>query len=225
MKISPYSDVSFEQTTSAPNQRIKHIILQLATVTLMTIGSGLLVNLCLRYDMLYGDHTLGEVSLTECVQQILLGITVIAFYRIRSQRQDLRHSALLIAGFFLVLFIRELDFLFDKIAHGFWVYPALAVTCAAIIFAISGKQQTWYSFGTICRAPNMRLLVMSLMLLLVFSRLFGEANFWKLVMQDGYMRVVKNTVEEGIELLCYALMAISAVSCQLYLKKTTVNTE
>jgi hypothetical protein len=63
------------------------------------------------------------------------------------------------------------------------------------------------------------------MLLLVFSRLFGEANFWKLVMQDGYMRVVKNTVEEGIELLCYALMAISAVSCQLYLKKTTVNTE
>jgi hypothetical protein len=133
MKISPYSDVSFEQTTSAPNQRIKHIILQLATVTLMTIGSGLLVNLCLRYDMLYGDHTLGEVSLTECVQQILLGITVIAFYRIRSQRQDLRHSALLIAGFFLVLFIRELDFLFDKIAHGFWVYPALAVTCAAII--------------------------------------------------------------------------------------------
>ncbi|SHO59020.1 hypothetical protein [Vibrio quintilis] len=212
-KAAQSPDLSYQ------HERTKNIIFKLLLIALMTIGAGLLVNLCLRFDILYGDHSIDEVSMTECVQQILLGITIVAFYRIKFHRPELRHSAILIAGFFTVLFIRELDFLFDEISHGFWVYPALLVTIAAVLYAVSGRQQAWFSLGSICSAPNMRLLIASLMILLVFSRLMGEASFWKLVMQDGYVRVVKNAIEEGIELLCYAMIAISAVSCELYLTR------
>ncbi|CAM3545311.1 hypothetical protein VA7868_03046 [Vibrio aerogenes CECT 7868] len=212
-QTSPSLDASYQ------HERTRFIILKLLLIALMTVGAGLLVNLCLRFDIIYGDHLIGEVSMTECVQQILLGITIVAFYRVKLFRPELRHGAILIAGFFMVLFIRELDFLFDAITHGFWIYPALLVTFAAIVYACSGKKQAWYSLGSICHAPNMRLLVASLMVLLVFSRLMGEASFWKAIMQDGYVRVVKNAIEEGIELLCYAMIAISAVSCELWLTK------
>ncbi|MEI8634542.1 hypothetical protein P4S72_25985 [Vibrio sp. PP-XX7] len=193
----------------------RHILPLILAVT----GSSLLVILCISFDYTYGARIINETSMTEYMQQILLGIAVIAFYRVKTQRYSLRHGAILISGFFLVLSIRELDFLFDYIRHGFWVYPALAVTGAAIFYAAGAKKQIVNQLAEILSAPNMRILVCGLFLLLVFSRLFGMGPFWKMIMQDHYMRGVKDVAEEGIELLCYGLIAYASVSTQLYLKR------
>jgi hypothetical protein len=37
--------------------------------------------------------------------------------------------------------------------------------------------------------------------ILIFSRVFGMGSFWHLVLNEGYVRLAKTTVEEGIELL------------------------
>lgn len=50
---------------------------------------------------------------------------------------------ILVAGFISVMLIRELDTLFDMVWHGFWVYPALAVTFLSIISAYFSKNSTW----------------------------------------------------------------------------------
>ncbi len=47
--------------------------------------------------------------------------------------------------------------------------------------------------------------------LLVFSRLFGMGEMWQGLMQENYMRGVKNTAEEGVELLSYSLIVFSAI--------------
>lgn len=51
--------------------------------------------------------------------------------------------------------------------------------------------------------PQMKLIILSIAFLLVFSRLFGMGSFWKLVMVDNYMYMVKSMIEEGTELLAY----------------------
>jgi len=54
---------------------------------------------------------------------------------------------------------------------------------------------------------------------LVFSRLYGMGSFWQHVMGEHYVRDVKNISEEGIELLCYSLIALSAVRTRRELKR------
>jgi hypothetical protein len=117
--------------------------------------------------------------------------------------------------------IRELDFLFDQIKHGFWVYPALFVTLGASLYALRARKHLLTELAEILSAPNMRLLVCSLVILFVFSRLFGMGSFWHAVMQKHYVREVKNTVEEGIELLCYCIISFAAVTSELHIKHRT----
>ncbi|WNJ97477.1 hypothetical protein RND59_19965 [Vibrio ruber] len=199
-------------------EKTKKVWIDTGMLILGVLGSSLLAVACLWLDYLYGDHYIGETSVTEYVQQILLGIAVVAFYRIKAGHETLRHAAILISGFFMVLFIRELDFLFDYIWHGFWVYPAVFVTLGALAYAWKGKNQVLHEMAEILSVPNMRLLVCSVIILISFSRLFGMGSFWHMVMQGDYIRNVKNIVEEGTELLCYALISYSAVSTQLSMK-------
>ncbi|MCC7300349.1 MAG: hypothetical protein IT583_04660 [Verrucomicrobia bacterium] len=49
-----------------------------------------------------------------------------------------------------------------------------------------------------------------LLVLVVFSRLFGYGPFWKAIMDDPSYRTVKTIVEEGVEQMGYFLVFISA---------------
>lgn len=57
----------------------------------------------------------------------------------------------------------------------------------------------------------MNLLITGVMLLLVFSRLFGMGSFWHNIMGADYVREVKIIAEEGTELLAYCLIAFASV--------------
>ena len=49
-----------------------------------------------------------------------------------------------------------------------------------------------------------------LLVLVVFSRLFGYGPFWKAIMDDPSYRTVKTIVEEGVELMGYFLILVSS---------------
>ncbi|WP_438819310.1 hypothetical protein, partial [Colwellia marinimaniae] len=53
-------------------------------------------------------------------------------------------------------------------------------------------------------------LITFIVLLFVFSRLYGMGDFWEAVMAEHYVRDVKDISEETIELLCYAFIAFYA---------------
>ncbi|BCN25685.1 hypothetical protein [Vibrio alfacsensis] len=181
----------------------------LSALTIVAIS--ILVNLSIRVDYVLLGSSLGETSVTETLQLIMLAVASWSFYRISKQEPQVSHAAILISGFFAVLMIREMDYWMDMIHHGSWVFPALAVTALACAKAYQGGKATVNEMATILQSPYMKLLIGSVVLLLVFSRLYGMGSFWQHVMNEHYVRDVKNISEEGMELLCYSLIALSAV--------------
>ncbi|MDW1811679.1 hypothetical protein R7O11_21820, partial [Vibrio sp. Vb2362] len=196
-----------KEAESAPSnvvtEKSKRIIYKSSLNALMIVAISILVNLSLRLDYVVLGSSLGELSVTETLQLVMLAIASWSFFSLSKQQPQLKHAAILIAGFFAVLIIRETDYWTDMIHHGSWVFPALAVTALACAKAYQGGKGTMNEMATILTVPHMKLLVGAVMLLLVFSRLYGMGSFWQQVMDENYIRDVKNISEEGIELLCY----------------------
>ncbi|TOG60307.1 hypothetical protein CGI97_11740 [Vibrio parahaemolyticus] len=204
-----------KQAETAQNNVItdesKRIIYKSCLSALMIVAISILVNLSIRLDYVVLGSSLGEVSITETLQVIMLAIASWSFFQLSKQEEQVKHAAILISGFFAVLIIRELDYWMDMIRHGSWVFPALTVTALACAKAYQGGKGTVNEMARILQVPHMKLLIGAVVLLLVFSRLYGMGSFWQQVMNESYIRDVKNISEEGMELLCYCLIALSAV--------------
>lgn len=205
--------------TNVITEESKRIIYKSMLSALTIIALSILVNLSIRVDYVLLGSSLGETSVTETLQLIMLAVASWSFFRISKQESHVSHAAILIAGFFAVLMIREMDYWFDMIHHGSWVFPALALTALACAKAYQGGKGTVNEMATILQSPYMKLLIGSVILLLVFSRLYGMGSFWQHVMGEHYVRDVKNISEEGMELLCYSLIALSAVRTRRELKR------
>ncbi|EDP57892.1 hypothetical protein [Vibrio sp. AND4] len=211
-----------KEAESAPTNIIteesKRIIYKSVLSALTIVAISILVNLSIRVDYVMLGSSLGEISITETLQLIMLTIASWSFFRVSKQQSNVSHAAMLISGFFAVLIIREMDYWFDIIHHGCWVFPALAVTALACAKAYQGGKGTVNEMATILQSPYMKLLIGAVILLLVYSRLYGMGSFWHHVMGAHYIRDVKNISEEGMELLCYSLIALSAVRTRRELK-------
>ncbi|TKF03380.1 hypothetical protein [Vibrio kanaloae] len=207
--------MSFELPEFTLSQSTSQVIYKRCQTALVVLAIGIIVNLALRIDFVLFNGSVGEVSVTEMLQQLLLIIASGSFAYLARKKTEVKHAALLISAFFSVMFIREMDFWFDKIVHGAWVVPALLVAGSAIFYAIKNGKRTIDQLALILASPHMNLLVTGVMLLLVFSRLFGMGSFWHNVMGDNYVRVVKNIAEEGTELLAYCLIAFASLKTVL----------
>lgn len=210
-KTKEQTQMSFELPEFTLSQSTSQVIYKRCQTALVVLAIGIVANLALRIDFVLLNGNVGEVSVTEMLQQLLLIVTSGSFAYLAREKREVKHAALLISAFFAVLFIREMDFWFDKIVHGAWVVPALLVAGSAIFYAIKNGKRTIDQLALILASPHMNLLVTGVMLLLVFSRLFGMGSFWHNVMGDDYVRVVKNIAEEGTELLGYCLIAFASL--------------
>ena len=126
----------------------------------------------------------------------------------------------LVAGFFGCLFLRELDAFFDMIVHGAWKYFALVVVVFVFFKAWRlGKESTIASLATFMKTRAFIFIFIGLLIVLVYSRLFGMGELWKAIMGDNFNRTVKNIVEEGSELWGYALVFWGSVKYWLESKR------
>nr|MBA2817885.1 hypothetical protein [Candidatus Pantoea persica] len=101
------------------------------------------------------------------------------------------------------MLIRELDFVFDLVEHGSWVWFALA--SALVCLALRAPRATLAGLVAFVTDRSWLMTASGLLVLLVFSRLFGMHQLCQHLMLEGYNRVVKNMAEEGTELLGYSL--------------------
>ncbi|ERK17067.1 hypothetical protein L579_3962 [Pantoea sp. AS-PWVM4] len=158
-------------------------------------------------DVNWMNDAMKETSFTEVTQEIMLAINAGLFFIASRQRPAL----ILVGGFFTCMLIRELDFLFDIIKHGCWVWFALAVTAASLAMALRQPKQILPGLVELVQHRSWQMMASGLLAVLVFSRLFGMHQLWEHLMLDGYNRVVKNMAEEGSELLGYSLCLIASV--------------
>lgn len=160
---------------------------------------------------------LGPVEILETVFALLSAIIFLFAGRLNRNNQSF---AVMVSCFFFCLFIRESDYLLDVLVcrHAWKVLVALVFVCSAFYFA-HHFQEIVASILDFVHYSSFGVFMSGLLVLLVFSRLFGYGVFWKEILNVGQYRMVKTIVEEGVEQMGYFLLLIS--SCE-YLYDTRV---
>ena len=178
---------------------------QILTLVRIIIYSGYLLALSLVFLHDAQPNPTGkfnEDSLTEYFQEGTFFLTVLAYLFCTINYKKTASISLLVGGFFLMAFIREFDAVLDLyVFDGAWQTLVLVV----LIFVGYKSFKSWsdiklstpdyfssYPFG---------LMIAGMLVTFIYSRLFGESIMWKSVMEENYIRDVKNAVEESVELL------------------------
>jgi len=156
-------------------------------------------------DVNWMNDAMHETSLTETLQEVMLASIAVMFFWSARHRPGQRGALILIGGFYTCMLIRELDFLFDAVEHGSWVGFALATAAACLALALRSPRGTLDGLVAFVTDRSWLMTASGMLIVLVFSRLFGMHQLWQHLMMDGYNRVVKNIAEEGTELLGYSI--------------------
>lgn len=157
-----------------------------------------------------------EFGYLQIAQSLLLfGCTVLLFDQAR-RGAAFRELAVCLGLFFLVLLVRENDQPLELILpHGSWKFIALVPFSALLIHAWRNRRAVTAQVKEYAGSFAFGVMV-SGMLVLAFSRLFGRASFWERLMGDGYIRKVKMVAEEGIEFLALGMIFIAVFEFILF---------
>lgn len=166
-------------------------------------------------------QTQSEQSIVEYTQSLFLLIMIGLFARNAASYPQYRCGFVLIAGFLLCMFIREMDQYLDAIMHSIWVYPALIVAFSCVLYALFRRQQATAGLLYFVQHRAYLIFVVGLVILLVTSRLLGSGFLWKMAMGEHYLRAVKHIIEECGELLGYSFMLLGTLTFSLTLAKPT----
>lgn len=167
-----------------------------------------LVSLLTATDAVILGRRIGENSLTETAQHVLLVGSVLLFGLHAWRHPASRGAAVLVTGFLACMAIREIDGFLDRIAHGCWVWPALLVAAATIAFAwIQEGPRLLAGLAELARSPAYYPVLFGLLIVLVFSQTFGSGHFlWYHILDESTVRSFKPAFQEGLELLGYAFL-------------------
>ncbi|WP_127846470.1 hypothetical protein [Psychroflexus aestuariivivens] len=199
-------------------------------------GIMFLISLVTQYDFSQGE--LKEDSLTEISQEILVGLSALLLLIFGSKNKDYKVFCFALSGFLGIHFVREFDFwlntqLFDKA----WQVLALIILVLVVVMLIKNWKKIILETASISKTYGFSFFFSGLIILHVFSRLYGRKIIWidllkethnKYVIEDAgekvvdireFMRPVKDASEESIELLAYAIIFIGVVEILIHTSK------
>jgi hypothetical protein len=173
-------------------------------VLLGLISAGMLWG-AVVYDEAFYDET-GPV---EIAQTVFALITALGFLLAARRDQSKKPCAILIAGLLFCLVIRESDYFLDMfIGRHQWKVWVVLIVASMTIYAVRHIREL--SVLRFTHLPSFGVFISGLLVLIVFSRLFGYGPFWKAIMDNSSFHTVKTIVEEGTEAMGYFLLLISA---------------
>jgi hypothetical protein len=187
-------------------QLFKLLILPFIIISLLSAGIVTTINI----DYFLLKNQLSERSLTELFQQALLLASVVIFIWSASKVEESKTLFILIAGFFGCMFLRELDYYFDMIAHGFWLYPTLLLAGSVILYSFKHTDNLIESVRAFSQSNAYFNILIGLVIIMIFSRLFGSGSLWKDVMNEDYHHIYKTIIQEGLELFGYLFLFIGS---------------
>ena len=167
------------------------------------------------FGIFWWDSTLnipfGETSPTEFLQTCALIITTALYFREALRRPDMGRALVLVGGFFGCMLIREQDHFLDPISHGCWKWPALALAAICIFHGLRRPAETLSQLARFIRWRWFPILLVGVVIVLVYSRLFGMGAIWRGLLSADSWRLAKTAIEESSELLGYLLITFSAL--------------
>lgn len=190
---------------------VKYFALRFVCYAILLLG----ISKIIEIDM--GLQSFKESSNTEHAQDFLLFISFMLSFFIGYRFKKIREFSFSLAALLLVSFIREMDAVFDQLFHGAWVYPAILVILVYAVFIFKKFKTLLRQIGKLSDHISFGMLTMGILIIHVFSRLYGRKKIWKALMgEDNFIRTVKDASEEGIELLGYSIIFIGVIELCLY---------
>lgn len=209
-------------TTFKHNQPLIH---QLIRFFIYAIAAILLAEF-IRFDAGFDtvEAKFSESSYTEYLQSLLLLTSSVLLFVIYRKSPSYQYVALLLFGLTAASFIREQDIYFEiLIGQTSWQYPVFIV----LGFSLYGVIKNWPTFINQLthyrRSFSCGIFTFGFITTYVFSRLFGRKVFWYAVMENHFVRGVKNAAEECLELYGYFVILISVIELMLLAKHRPLN--
>jgi len=161
-----------------------------------------------------------ELSSTEYMQSGLLALTALLFWWGSRISVEWRNLCVALAYVGAVAAVREQDSFLDRfVFDGAWQLLAALLMAGLIVHVWRSWQRLQHEVVTFEDSRGAGLLVGGFLAVFVFSRIVGMQTFWRQILGEGYVRVAKNFVEEGLELFGYSLLVIGAVETVLQLRR------
>ena len=170
-----------------------------------------------------GPNLFSEGSILEGLQAAILFATAACAFLAGHLNASEEPLASVLVGAASIAAVREFDFALDQyVFDGAWQALASAIAIATAIHAFQNRQALKESILNFLNRPSFGIMATGFIPVLVFSRLMGRQLLWRAIMNEGYMRAVKNAVEENFELLGYILIFIGSLE---FLRDTLLTRE
>jgi len=160
-----------------------------------------------------GD-TLGtsEYSPVEIIQLGILVVSGLLYAWVVKHCPSQRPVAILFGGLALIFAVRELDYFLDRyIADNFW--QLVIGTAASLLIAYCWRQRRRLRIAwlRLWPSPGLTLLFAGATINFAFVQFVGHEPFWQALLGSDYVRAVKVSVEEFVELSGYFLWMIGTI--------------
>ncbi|MGB3553228.1 MAG: hypothetical protein WBA25_01155 [Jannaschia sp.] len=189
------------------NRQVLPVLIEFLALLALLIAVVLVINL----DVVILDNNMSEVSVTEVTQSAFILVSAIIFAWRSWQDIKSRGYFIAVATLFACMFVRENDALLDHIYHGSWTVPVAMIAGFGIFYTCRHRDSLAEPLARYFRARHTTFILIGLLLLLVFSRLFGTGSLWESVIGAEFAPSVKTVVQEGLELLSYALVTYGTI--------------
>ncbi|WP_309656649.1 hypothetical protein [Vreelandella vilamensis] len=127
---------------------------------------------------------------------------------------------LLLLAFIAASLVREQDrFLDTYVAENTWKVLVALNVIPSITWVVIQRRHFLAELARYSNTLSLGLFTAGVLTTYIFSRLFGRQAFWQTVMQEHYMRDVKDMAEEVVELLGYSMILIAMVELVLLARR------
>jgi len=161
--------------------------------------------------VVYGAIFYDEIGPVEVLETIFALSTALIFLVAGRLDKGREPCVIVVATFLLCVFIRESDYFLDVLIgrHTWKVLVTLTLVFLAVYIEKNFKRVV-PSILNFIDQPSFGIFMSGLLVLIVFSRLFGYGGFWEELLDSETYRPVKTIVEEGVEQMGYFLLLISS---------------
>jgi hypothetical protein len=160
----------------------------------------------------YDEFFFDEVGPIEILETVFSLIAALIFLIGAKNYPQHRPCAISIATLLFCLVVRESDYLLDTlVGRHSWKIIVSLILVFFTFYLIRLHRQALLAIIDFVQRPSFGIFISGVLVLFVFSRLFGYGPFWQAIMDDPSYRTVKTIVEEGVELMGYFLILISSI--------------
>lgn len=146
----------------------------------------------------------GETGPVETLQTVVALLTALIFLLAGRVDPAKAPCAVVLAFFLFCLVIREFDYFFDEyISRHAWKIGVAVVLVFLAGYAFRNFRKIKVSLLEYIALPSFGILLSGLLVLVVFSRLFGYGDFWEALFHDENCMAVRQMVEAQTDNLIY----------------------